>query len=288
MVWTTGNPSGRCKVQATLASVGSEHAKSWYQAAQRRHSRRTFDAKPVDDSLLEQLAAICERFRPFSDARVELVRSPQVDIFRGAIGSYGKVCDAPHLLVVIAGSGPFAQQHTGYTGEACILEATRLGLDTCWVGGFFDHRKVERIVTPSGDERVVAVSPVGHATESRSTSERAMEGIAGSHKRKPLGSLVDGEPSEWPAWARAAVTSARIAPSATNRQPWRFAYRDGSLVLSMNRSPELPRVTKRLDCGIAMLHLELGALSEGVAGTWHELSDGRSVARFEPTPEETS
>ena len=275
-------------MRGLLASVGTKCANDWYEAVAVRRSRRTFDDSAVDDSLLDAVAQICDQFRPYPDARVELVRSPQVDIFRGAIGPYGKVSGATHLLVFIAGAGPFAQQRLGYTGEGCVLEATRLGLETCWVGGFFDHRKVGRIVSLRAEERVFAVSPVGHAAATRSATERAMEGMAGSHKRKALESLVDGSPSEWPEWAQAAVACARLAPSATNRQPWRFAFADGSLVLSMNRSPELPRVTKRLDCGIAMLHLELGALAAGRSGTWHEMSEQRDVARFEPMPEERS
>ncbi len=38
-------------------------------------------------------------------------------------------------------------------------------------------------------------------------------------------------------------------------------------------------MAKRLDCGIAMLHIELGALSKGVKGRW-ELLKQPQVARF--------
>jgi len=83
-------------------------------------------------------------------------------------------------------------------------------------------------------------------------------------------------------WARAAVECARLAPSATNRQPWRFRFEGEGLVVEKSRGPELPMVTKRLDCGIAMLHAELGAWNAGVSGVWLESADGREVARFEP------
>jgi len=38
-------------------------------------------------------------------------------------------------------------------------------------------------------------------------------------------------------------------------------------------------VAKRLDCGIAMQHIELGALSQGIHGRW-ELLKKPQVARF--------
>ena len=38
-------------------------------------------------------------------------------------------------------------------------------------------------------------------------------------------------------------------------------------------------IPERLDCGIAMLHLKLGALAAGVTGAWESLLPPR-VARF--------
>jgi hypothetical protein len=46
-------------------------------------------------------------------------------------------------------------------------------------------------------------------------------------------------------------------------------------------SPDARVISKRLDCGIAMLHFELGALKSGVPGAWEPLDDP-DVARFTP------
>jgi nitroreductase len=232
--------------------------------------------------LLDALQATCADFRPFDDCRVELIRAPELDIFRGIIGSYGKVVGAPHVLVMIAeAERPSAQQHIGYTGEGCVLEATALGLDTCWVGGFFSHRKVGRLLNLSDAESVLAVSPVGHAVVGLSRNERIMRRMAHSHGRKPIGEIAEALDGAWPTWARSAVECARIAPSAVNRQPWRFRMQDGRLYISKTHG-ELPSVTKALDCGIAMLHAELGALAQGVTGKWSDCTEGHDVAAFEP------
>jgi nitroreductase len=256
-------------------------APAWFAAVESRHSRRAFDPAPVADELLTPLAACCQSLHPFADARVAFVRDPAVDVFKGAIGSYGKVTGSPHLLVFIASESPLAQQHAGYIGEACVLEATRLGLHTCWVGGFFDRKRLKSVLPLEAHERAVAVSPVGRAVSAHSGSERTMERMAGSHHRKPLEEIAERS-GEWPQWARAAVECARLAPSATNRQPWRFRYEGEELILAKSHGPELPMVTKRLDCGIAMLHAELGALNVGVRGLWRECPTGREVARFRP------
>ena len=101
-----------------------------------------------------------------------------------------------------------------------------------------------------------------------------------AHARRSPNVIAPGC-AAWPDWARAGVELARIAPSAMNRQPWRFARaEDGSLLVSFEGS-DTPVISKRLDCGIAMLHFELGAREAGAAGSW-ELLSGRDVAHWMP------
>jgi hypothetical protein len=86
----------------------------------------------------------------------------------------------------------------------------------------------------------------------------------------------------WPEWARRALPAVQIAPSAMNRQPWRFALDGDGSTLDLSYEGDVGiRVTKRLDCGIAMLHAELGAATHGAPGTW-ELLGSPDVARFTP------
>lgn len=263
----------------------AHHTDAWYRAIASRRSRRRFDGQACTPAQLESVAAICAGFRPYPDARVEFVHEPGADVFRGIVGSYGKVAGAPHLLVVIASrDSEHAQQHAGFIGEAAILEATSAGLDTCWVGGFFKSQSVCDLVDLQPGEKVVAVSPLGHAEGTESASEHLMQRMAHSHSRKPLDLIAPTLDGEWPRWARTAVGAARLAPSAMNRQPWRFRMKDGALMIARNSGAETPKVTKALDCGIAMLHAQLGAASAGVIGGWEDLGTGLDVARFTPTP----
>lgn len=263
-----------------------ERGPDWLAAVATRQSRRAFDGVALQGEALDRVSSACERFLPYEDARTVLVREPATDIFRGAIGSYGKVKGAPHVLVFIGDErSAFADQHVGYTGEGVVLEATALGLDTCWVAGFFDPKAAARLVTLSPGERIYAVSPLGQSPETISLAERGMRGMAGAHKRKVLATIAPGSSVDdgWPQWARAAVETARLAPSAVNRQPWRFRMENGALVISKDGAAEMPKVTKRLDCGIAMLHAEIGARASGVSGEWADVFDGLDVARFVPT-----
>lgn len=260
-----------------------ERAPDWLAAVARRRSRRSFTGVAADTMDLYAIESLCRRFRPHADARVELVTDPAVDIFKGIVGGYGKVTDAPHALLFIADvHAPFAHQHLGYTGEAIVLEATTRSLATCWIGGFFDPKKAASLVELAPGERVVATSPLGTAVAQDTSTERTMTGMAGSATRKQLDVLAPAGTRTWPAWAIGALETARLAPSAVNRQPWRFRWDGDALVVSVNSRLESPKVTKRLDCGIAMLHVEIAALSYGSAGSWVDLSAGLDVARFVP------
>ncbi len=266
----------------------TERGADWLAVVTSRHSRRSFEERPVDAETLDALDAICAGFRPFEDARAVLARTPATDVFTGVMGSYGKVTGAPHVLIFIGDTtSEHCDEHVGYTGEATILEASALGLDTCWVGGFFNPKRTRELVHLGPGERVFAVSPLGHATHDPSFSERAMRRLAGAHNRKRVAEIAPGmSGGGWPEWAQTAVETARLAPSAMNRQPWRFRFDAGALVIARDNAAETPRVSKRLDCGIAMLHAELGARAAAADGAWRPAATGLDVARFVPTRRE--
>jgi hypothetical protein len=258
----------------------------WLDAVSVRRSRRAYDGTPLEPAAMEALRSLCAEFRPWPDARAEVVAEPVVDVFRGLLGSYGKIHGAPSVLVFIAktaGDGP-GLRHLGYVGEGVVLEATALGLGTCWVSGFFDPIRAARVVDLARGERVVAVSPVGRPVDERTSTERVMEGVASSHNRKPLDDIAPRH-QDWPRWAQAAAEAARLAPSATNRQPWRFSFDGHDLVLCRNSRRDLPRTSKWLDVGIASLHIELAALAEGVPGSWRDApadTSGLELCRYQP------
>jgi hypothetical protein len=172
------------------------------------------------------------------------------------------------------------QEQIGYVGEAIVLEMTALGLGTCWVGGFFRKEVAASAVNLTESERVIAVTPIGYAKQLVTFGEKAITGFGRSHRRKRLSVLTTGLHSlEWPQWIRTSLQAARLAPSAVNRQPWRFKVEHESITVSDGTKGPDFNVSKRLDCGIAMLHIEVAAANCGVTGEWQFL-ESPSVARF--------
>lgn len=256
-------------------------ASRWYDVIPQRRSRRRFDSsKPIPENILERLSLVCREFRPFPYARAELVVGTADKVFRGIIGSYGRITGAPAFIAFIGDAKhPYYQAEVGYTGEGVVLEATSLGLGTCWVSGFFKPSVVKKLVELETTEKVLAVTPVGYVMEKKTISERMMSGLARSQNRLSLSELADSATSFYPKWVVDSLEAARLAPSAVNGQPWRFAASSDSITVSVNTGL-LSRVTSpRLDCGIAMLHIEVTAMYFGKKGTWQFLSPPQ-VARY--------
>jgi hypothetical protein len=262
-----------------VSGLTPERVTRWLPTIQRRHSRRSYNGLPLDASDLDGLEELAAAFRPFPGARAVLVREAPATLFVGIVGFYGGISRAPSALVFI-GDDDTCADVVGYTGEALVLEATARGLDTCWVGGVFSGTHAADSAGAAAGERVFAVSPVGHAHEDVTLRERLLFKGGRPKRRLPPEVIAPGSHA-WPQWASAMVDVVRPAPSAMNRQPWRLRMDGASLVISVDGG-EIPRISKRLDCGIAMLHAELGAASAGVRGTW-EILTSPDVARFTPT-----
>ncbi|AGA68272.1 nitroreductase [Desulfitobacterium dichloroeliminans LMG P-21439] len=254
----------------------------WYTAVFQRRSRRKFNAKPLAPEVLTQLMDFTHVLnKEYSGARVQIVNQSPDEVFKGAIGSYGKIKGSPAYVAFIGNvEDSHVQEKVGYIGECFILEATSMGLATCWVGGFFKQEVVKQQIEISQNERVIAVSPLGYASEQYSLEEKIMSGFASGHKRKDIEDLcIQGFKADWPAWVKSALELSRLAPSAVNRQPWRFSVDTNSIKITVDDLKDSYHISKRLDCGIAMIHIEIGASHEGVRGQWEYL-DQSEIAVF--------
>lgn len=251
-------------------------AEKWYQAIFQRHSRRQFNNKPLPEETVKNLFMVQEELNAhLLGARVVFKNQDPDTIFSGIIGSYGKIKSAPTYAVFIGDMrDPNVQEKVGYLGELFILEATAMGLATCWVGGFFSPETVAQKVKIETYEKVLSVTPVGFVDHSYSFTEKMMSGMVGSKKRKPLNELcLTDELSQWPVWIKSALEAARLAPSAVNRQPWRFSVDNNSIKVSEDSEKGIAdksksNISKRLDCGIALAHIEIAALKNGINGEW--------------------
>jgi len=265
----------------TTLSASDAPAQRWMEAARQRRSRRSFDGSPVPESDLDVLAEAADRLRPFPGVRSVLARRAPERLYKGVVGGYGRISGAPSALLFVGKPHvPGVEVGIGYTGEMFVLEATALGLGTCWVGGLFNSRVARETAGTADDDKVYAVTPLGTPNQQVTSVERLVYGMRRPKSRKPVEEITSGLAGpQWPSWARPGLEAVRIAPSAYNRQPWRFRAEGTAVVVGFD-GLDTPVIPKRWDCGIAMLHFELAIRAAGATGSWRLLDHRSDVARF--------
>ena len=259
------------------------------EAIHLRTSVRVYTGEPLAPEHLTMLKGVARTAPRLTDTpvRFAFVEDPEKVkyILRGIIGNYGKVKDAPLLMVGITGEGPHPHESLGYAMEYLILEATRHRIGTCWNSGMFNRKHVAQEVALSPGEEVLAVSPLGYPIPSGSND--LLKSLAGAKKRKHLQDIVFSD--QWANDARPLLDNrpdlqriaeaVRWAPSAANRQPWRLIITGTSVVLTS--------VSKNggLDSGIAAAHWAIAAHEEGIPGTWDVNPDRNALKQSLQLPD---
>ncbi len=240
--------------------------KRWYEAVQTRYSQQKFMTKDIKAFTLKSLEKkIKELNEIYPEVRVEIFKKSIKDILPALKGKYGNFTDSPAFMAfVINENGENCWTKMGYIGEAAVLEATALGLGSCWIGARYIPERSRLKLNLKRGERLVAVSPIGYSSENYNLTRHFISKLFPHRDRKNIRELCpDGYDIDWPGWVKNAIKLGSYAPSRLNRQPWRFYYGEGRLIVDSHGEPT---AYKRLECGIALLHVEIGALDGGVNG----------------------
>lgn len=216
-----------------------------------RRSRRAYIPEALDASTTEQLQALAEEYSRAGNIRMELAFNNGV-AFNGLRKGYGLFSGVEHYAGLIAEKGDTeAIERLGYYGELFMLRAVALGLGTCWVGGF--SRK-DCPFALTGGEMVVCAITFGHTQEQNSLRERLIHGVT-HRKTKSIEEMYQAE-GPVPDWFLAGMRAVQKAPSAVNRQPVVFTYKEGKVTAAI---PDITNTGAVVDMGIAKLHFELGS-----------------------------
>ena len=169
----------------------------------------------------------------------------------------------------------------GYLFEQIILFATELDLGTCWIGLTVARGPLADKVNLQPRETIPAVSPLGYPASRRTLVDTAFRATLGATKRKPWKDMFFdgtwGAPLDEQVAGEYAIPleMLRLAPSATNRQPWRIVKDKGAFHFFLQRAAGYDKMTsaadlQRIDMGISMCHFELTARELNLAGGWTE------------------
>ncbi|NLP12294.1 nitroreductase [bacterium] len=260
----------------------------------RRRSCRTFEKKSIAAVTAAQLHAVAGSLQhgPFQTSlRFELVADgdKEARALKG-LGTYGFIKNPAGFLIGAVGPGEKNLEDFGFAMEALILYATSLGLGSCWLGGSFNKSRFAARVRAAAAEIVPAVAAVGYPAEE--TRLRALMRIQiKADVRKPWHTLFFRNDMETPLAEESAGAYAgplhmlRLAPSASNKQPWRVVQQNACFHFYLlrssgdqrHRSPLLSFTTadlQRVDMGIAMCHFQLTSEEMGLKGEWRVADPG--------------
>jgi len=229
------------------------------QAIDKRVSRRSYLDKPLKEEVISALRTSIYSYNQEGGLAIRLVQGGK-ELFLGLSG-------VPAYLALVGKKSDKALSETlGYYGELLVLEATVLGLGTCWVGGTYKKDSCMEQMQLAADEELVCVISLGYVKESMGFKERITYKMAhhrGAGKKAEEMYVAEGLA---PGWFFKGMAAVQKAPSALNKQPVVFYYRDGVVTASVENMASRQAV----DLGIARLHFELGA---ACGGKWQKIGE---------------
>ncbi|HRU38325.1 MAG TPA: nitroreductase family protein, partial [Candidatus Goldiibacteriota bacterium] len=198
------------------------------------------------------------------------------------LGAYSIIKGAKLFIAgIVKKQGRYLEDY-GYCMEKNILKAAGLGLATCWLGATFNRGGFSENMRAGDGEVVPAVTPVGYAAEKRRLAENVMRAAIGADSRKPVEEIYFagsfGNPARPQDVIKEAMNCVRLAPSASNKQPWRVLdetrrqsgaaeVRFLHFFLERDKGYIYPE-GQNIDMGIAMCHFEYACLELGAGGRW--------------------
>ena len=181
-----------------------------------------------------------------------------------------------------------AELSFGYAFEKFILYATSLGLGTVWLAATIDRKAFEKAVHLKEDEVMPAVTPIGYAADKRSIRESMMRKGMKSDSRLPFEELFfhgsfqnplnESDAGIW----QLPLEMVRLAPSATNKQPWRVVAEKDRVHFYEKKTPGYAKEStgdiQKVDLGIALCHFEIAAKEGGLKGKFIQSDPGITAA----------
>ena len=197
------------------------------QAALVRTSCRSFAGAP-DTAAFAALSYVVGRCA-LPGARLVLTPVDE-SLFTGTILGMGRITGCKMAAVVIAcGTEALCRVNAGILGEAFVLEATALGLGTCWVSGTYRRKQI--CLPMQENETALAVIAVGVPEKPLQAPE--------NRRRKPLDKLMNDVP--------AGCGEAGANRAVGNEHP---AVADGSAARCVCADHQRPRPAGRRHCAM--------------------------------------
>ncbi len=255
------------------------------ELVKKRRSFRTFKQENLSSAHINQIKDFIKEMchPPFnSKLRIGIIASETGDENTlKDLGTYGFIKNPAAFFVgTITGNGKDLEDF-GYVMESAVLFCMSLGIGSCWLGGTFSKSAFAKRFSLQHGEIMPAVIALGYPKEKQRLTEKFIRAGAGSDHRKKWETLFFKNDLDTPLLKEEAGMYAnglelvRIAPSASNNQPWRIIQKENSLHFYLQRTKGYSSRNKslfgfadlqRIDMGIALCHFSMWAKEQNIPG----------------------
>ncbi len=208
------------------------------EAIRARHSVRAYKDKKMPLATVALLKGRLERLNKQYDLNMQFI-SPADGVYDGMASKLNGWKGVQAYVAVVGKKRDDLDEICGYAGELFVLYAQSIGLNTCWAGIY--KKKCVRAEI-ADDEKLVITIAVGYG-----------ESDGRERKSKKVSDVTDKK--DMPGWFRDGVEAALLAPTALNRQKFRFYLE--------NNEPSVKATATggfvKLDLGIVKCHFELAS-----------------------------
>lgn len=200
-----------------------------------RHSVRQYTEQSIEPEKRVILNDLVEKINHEAGLHIQMVYDDP-KCFDSFMAHYGNFKGVRNYIALIGKKSPKLDETLGYYGEMLVLEAQKLGLNTCWVA--LTHGKSKAVV--NNGEKLVCLISIGYGTT---------QGV--EHKNKTLQELCNYS-EQMPDWFLEGMNAALLAPTAMNQQKFYFELsNDGNVKVSCGKG-----FYTKLDLGIVKYHFE--------------------------------
>ena len=255
-----------------------------------RESVRRYAAGPVRPELLDRIRVYGTELRPLiPDNRcacaVETVAGSSREL-ASALGSYAAIISARYFIAGRLAGTTRPLLDFGFRAEHLVIELTRLGLGSCWVGTLQHEAAARELAGAGPDERVPALLMFGKPATGVGgrLANRTLRTVVGATRRLAFDRFVFrdryGNAFEPESELRFVLDCLHHAPSAGNARPWRVILRGPELLFCVDENAGYYRRMKlarwgypELDAGIGMAHISIALAALGRPADWQWLDD---------------
>lgn len=257
------------------------------EVIKRRISNRTYEERSLTEEDKKKLLEFNSTLtNPFGvEVKVQYISKE-----KGAddiqLGTYGTIKGAKDFLAITVKDQPYAMEAIGYQFENLVLYATDRGIGTVWLAGTFKRKDFINAIEIGEDDLFPCICPLGYPAQKQSFLEKITKASLGSKKRKDWDKLFfldDFTKVLTKADAgiyEDALEMLRLAPSATNSQPWAVVKEGNKFHFFCNYKNTLNddvKKIKHIDIGIALSHFHQTAMSKGLNGNLQVEDIGFSI-----------